>query len=142
MKKLIYNGKLYYGLSTGDLVELRSLTKDDNGFKLEDGWRYTKWVKKSECTDIRKVWLLVERNGERRVVLEMDYRMKDFLTNTVDSPWDDYVWNNIEEFKKYYLIFDTYFEPKEENKVYLTKEELVYYAKLFANKSDKDTSCM
>ena len=44
--------------------------------------------------------------------------------------------------KKYYLIFDTYFEPKEENKVYLTKEELVDYAKLFANKSDKDNSCM
>lgn len=40
------------------------------------------------------------------------------------------------------LIFDTYFEPKEENKVYLTKEDLVNYAKLFANKSDKDTSCM
>ena len=142
MKQLIYNGKLYYGLSTGAWVELRSLVKNDNGFELKNGWRYTKWVKKCECTDIRKVWILVERNGERRVVLEMDYRMKDFLTNTVDSPWDDYMWNNIEEFKKYYLIFNTYFEPKEENKVYLTKEELVDYAKLFANKSDKDNSCM
>ena len=137
MKKLIYNGKLYYGLSTGDLVELRSLTKEDEGFKPDEAWRYTKLVKPSECTDIRKVWLLVERNDERRVVLGMDYGMQDFFTDTVDGPWDDCVWNNIEEFKKYYLVFDNYFEPKEENKVYLTKEELVEYAKLFASLTEK-----
>ena len=31
-------------------------------------------------------------------------------------------WNNIEDFTKYYLVFDNYFELREENKVYLTKE--------------------
>jgi hypothetical protein len=83
------------------------------------------------------VWLLVERNDERRVVLGMDYGMQDFFTDTVDGPWDDCAWNNIEEFKKYYLVFDNYFEPKEENKVYLTKEESVEYAKLFASLTEK-----
>lgn len=138
MRKLIYNGKYHYGLYRGgEWMELRSLTKEDEGFKPDEAWRYTKLVKPSECTDIRKVWLLVERNDERRVVLGMDYGMKDFFTDTVDGPWDDCAWNNIEEFKKYYLVFDNYFEPKEENKVYLTKEELVEYAKLFASLTEK-----
>ena len=138
MRKLIYNGKYHYGLYRGgEWMELRSLTKEDEGFKPDEAWRYTKLVKPSECTDIRKVWLLVERNDERRVVLGMDYGMQDFFTDTVDGPWDDCAWNNIEEFKKYYLIFDNYFEPKEENKVYLTKEELVEYAKLFASLTEK-----
>ena len=138
MRKLIYNGKYHYGLYRGgEWMELRSLTKEDEGFKPDEAWRYTKLVKPSECTDIRKVWLLVERNDERRVVLGMDYGMQDFFTDTVDGPWDDCAWNNIEEFKKYYLVFDNYFEPKEENKVYLTKEELVEYAKLFASLTEK-----
>ena len=138
MRKLIYNGKYHYGLYRGgEWMELRSLTKEDEGFKPDEAWRYTKLVKPSECTDIRKVWLLVERNDERRVVLGMDYGMQDFFTDTVDGPWDDCAWNNIDEFKKYYLVFDNYFEPKEENKVYLTKEELVEYAKLFASLTEK-----
>lgn len=138
MRKLIYNGKYHYGLYRGgEWMELRSLTKEDEGFKPDEAWRYTKLVKPSECTDIRKVWLLVERNDERRVVLGMDYGMQDFFTDTVDGTWDDCAWNNIEEFKKYYLVFDNYFEPKEENKVYLTKEELVEYAKLFASLTEK-----
>lgn len=138
MRKLIYNGKYHYGLYRGgEWMELRSLTKEDEGFKPDEAWRYTKLVKPSECTDIRKVWLLVERNDERRVVLGMDYGMQYFFTDTVDGPWDDCAWNNIEEFKKYYLVFDNYFEPKEENKVYLTKEELVEYAKLFASLTEK-----
>ena len=138
MRKLIYNGKYHYGLYRGgEWMELRSLTKEDEGFKPDEAWRYTKLVKPSECTDIRKVWLLVERNDERRVVLGMDYGMQDFFTDTVDGPWDGCAWNNIEEFKKYYLVFDNYFEPKEENKVYLTKEELVEYAKLFASLTEK-----
>ena len=138
MRKLIYNGKYHYGLYRGgEWMELRSLTKEDEGFKPDEAWRYTKLVKPSECTDIRKVWLLVERNDERRVVLGMNYGMQDFFTDTVDGPWDDCAWNNIEEFKKYYLVFDNYFEPKEENKVYLTKEELVEYAKLFASLTEK-----
>lgn len=138
MRKLIYNGKYHYGLYRGgEWMELRSLTKEDEGFKPDEAWRYTKLVKPSECTDIRKVWLLVERNDERRVVLGMDYGIQDFFTDTVDGPWDDCAWNNIEEFKKYYLVFDNYFEPKEENKVYLTKEELVEYAKLFASLTEK-----
>ena len=138
MRKLIYNGKYHYGLYRGgEWMELRSLTKEDEGLKPDEAWRYTKLVKPSECTDIRKVWLLVERNDERRVVLGMDYGMQDFFTDTVDGPWDDCAWNNIEEFKKYYLVFDNYFEPKEENKVYLTKEELVEYAKLFASLTEK-----
>ena len=138
MRKLIYNGKYHYGLYRGgEWMELRSLTKEDEGFKPDEAWRYTNLVKPSECTDIRKVWLLVERNDERRVVLGMDYGMQDFFTDTVDGPWDDCAWNNIEEFKKYYLVFDNYFEPKEENKVYLTKEELVEYAKLFASLTEK-----
>ena len=138
MRKLIYNGKYHYGLYRGgEWMELRSLTKEDEGFKPDEAWRYTKLVKPSECTDIRKVWLLVERNDERRVVLGMDYGMQDFFTDTVDGPWDDCAWNNIEELKKYYLVFDNYFEPKEENKVYLTKEELVEYAKLFASLTEK-----
>ena len=138
MRKLIYNGKYHYGLYRGgEWMELRSLTKEDEGFKPDEAWRYTKLVKPNECTDIRKVWLLVERNDERRVVLGMDYGMQDFFTDTVDGPWDDCAWNNIEEFKKYYLVFDNYFEPKEENKVYLTKEELVEYAKLFASLTEK-----
>ena len=138
MTKLIYNGKYHYGLYRGgEWMELRSLTKEDEGFKPDEAWRYTKLVKPSECTDIRKVWLLVERNDERRDVLGMDYGMQDFFTDTVDGPWDDCAWNNIEEFKKYYLVFDNYFEPKEENKVYLTKEELVEYAKLFASLTEK-----
>ena len=138
MRKLIYNGKYHYGLYRGgEWMELRSLTKEDEGFKPDEAWRYTKLVKPSECTDIRKVWLLVERNDERRVVLGMDYGMRDFFTDTVGGPWDDCAWNNIEEFKKYYLVFDNYFEPKEENKVYLTKEELVEYAKLFASLTEK-----
>ena len=138
MRKLIYNGKYHYGLYRGgEWMERRSLTKEEERFKPDEAWRYTKLVKPSECTDIRKVWLLVERNDERRVVLGMDYGMQDFFTDTVDGPWDDCAWNNIEEFKKYYLVFDNYFEPKEENKVYLTKEELVEYAKLFASLTEK-----
>lgn len=98
MRKLIYNGKYHYGLYRGgEWMELRSLTKEDEGFKPDEAWRYTKLVKPSECTDIRKVWLLVERNDERRVVLGMDYGMQDFFTDTVDGPWDDCAWNNIEE---------------------------------------------
>ena len=42
MYSLIYNGKLYYGLLRGDMVELRSFTKDDDGFKLDNDFRYIK----------------------------------------------------------------------------------------------------
>ena len=133
MRKFTYNGKQHFGLYRGeDWMELRSLTKDDEGFKLDNGWLYTKMIKESECKDIRKVWLLVEHNGERRIVLGMDYRMQDLHTDTVDRAWDFYAWNNIEEFTKYYFIFDTYFEPKEENKVYLTKEQCYIYGSMYS----------
>ena len=139
MRKLIYNGKSHYGLYRGgDWMELRSLTKEDEGFRPDDGWRYIKMVKPSECTDLRKVWLMVERKGERLEVLGMDYKMQDLHTVSVDKQWDEYAWNSIEDYEKYYLVFDNYFEPQEENKIYLTKEELVKYAKIFAHRSDRD----
>ena len=138
MYSLIYNGKLYYGLLRGDIVELRSLTKDDDGFKLDNDFRYIKCINKNECLYMRKVWLFTECSGEHLMVEGIDYRMNDLFTVSIGGWTDNYKWYNIEALPKYYLVFEEYFNPKEENKMYLTKDNVIDYARLFCKKMVKD----
>lgn len=139
MEKLTYNGKQYYGLYRGgDLMELRSLTKDDVGFKLDKtGWRYIKMVSKEDCKDIHQVWLCVEIYGERRDAEVMDYEMNHILTVGSCGWIDNYKWFSIDELEKYYLVLDEYFVPKEENKIYLSKDNVKEYAKIFCGIGEK-----
>ena len=50
---------------------------------------------------------------------------------------DIYTWFNINELSKCFLVINDYFNKVEENRVYLSKDEFIDAAKIFACEKDK-----
>lgn len=51
---------------------------------------------------------------------------------------DVYSWCGIDVFTKYYLVVYNYFERKEENRIYLTREQAIDGAKLICAMMEMD----
>lgn len=64
----------------------------------------------------------------------------EFIEVVLDGRGGRYVysWCGIDVFTKYYLVVDNYFERKEENRIYLTREQAVDSAKLMCGMREMD----
>lgn len=100
------------------------------------------------------VWLFAEYKGENIDVVGMDYQLNNWLvcaeSHSLYSPEfievvlkgrggrDVYSWCSIDVFTKYYLVVEDYFETKEENRIYLTREQAVDSAKFLGLMMEMD----
>ena len=141
-----YNGKDFFGISMGnDLIELRSTSSEDNTFVYNDGI-YTKSVKKTECSNVRKCWLfatyedeyfdVIQINGDfNQIMIVMDISCK-YMNKLVDmkSSYDMgreiYGWCDINKFTSFYILFDDYWNHIDDNKRVINRDEIIEYAKV------------
>lgn len=139
MQIINYNGKKYYGNKLCDIYEIRSLTKDDDGFRQNGKWEYIKYLRESDGCEVEgKVWLFVECCGEIYEVTGYDEGFENFETCiSSGTQIDIYTWFNIDELSKCFLVINDYFNKVEENRVYLSKDEFIDAAKIFACEKDK-----
>ena len=141
-----YNGKDFFGISMGnDLIELRSTSSEDNTFVYNDGI-YTKSVKKTECSNVRKCWLfatyedeyfdVLQINGDfDRIMVVMDIssryisKLMDMKTS-YDMGREIYGWCDLNKFTSFYILFDDYWNHIDANKRVIDRDEIIEYAKV------------
>ena len=135
-----YKGKMYYGYAHRDFYEILSLTKDDEGFRKDDSWRYIKSVKINEgCENLGPVWLKGECYRKIYDIIGFDKGFKHIWTSISSGTQSDiYTWFDFEEFSKFFIVYNDYFDKIEETRKYLSKDEFIEIAKNFCNEIDED----
>lgn len=141
-----YNGKEFFGISRGrDLIELRSNCSEDNTFVYNDGI-YTKYVRKDECSNVRRCWLFATYEDEYFEVYKVNCDFEQILVVTdisniyfrelmdmksaYDMGREIYGWCDINKFSSFYILFDDYSNHIDNNKRVLDRKEIIEYMKL------------
>ena len=140
MNILKYKGKMYYGCVHRDFYEILSLTKDDEGFREDNNWRYIKSVKlNEECENLGPVWLMGECYRKIYDIIGFDKGFKHIWTSiSSGTQIDIYTWFDFDEFTNFFLVYEDYFDKTEDKRKYLSKEEFVDIAKIFCIEQDED----
>ena len=141
-----YKGKDFFGISRGrDLIELRSSCSEDNTFVYKDGI-YTKCVKKTACSNVRRCWLFATYEDEYFEVLKINCDFEQIMVaidisniyiselmdmkSAYDMGREIYGWCDINKFSSFYILFDDYFNHIDNNKMVIDRTEIIEYMKL------------
>lgn len=138
-----YNGKEYCcQIYEKDKLILRSMKKPDDTFTYYNGM-YIKYVDKNECVSIVDNWIFAVYKGEFLYIYAANSSINEFYVVADSSTGyseefinvildgkkgrDIFSWCSADIFTEFYNLRDNYFEHKDENKTYISKEQAMEY---------------
>ena len=106
----------------------------------------TEYIKKAECSNIRKCWMFATYKNEHFEVLQINCNLEQIMimadisnryiselmdvNSTYDMGREIYGWCDINKFSSFYILFDDYFNHIDNNKMVIDRTEIIEYMKL------------